>query len=271
MTTITTPGVSFARVTNAEWRKAGTLRSVRATAISAVGLTAGFAALIAFGLTMADTEEGIDPAQMIAETFGAQPAIASLGWSIGLAHALVAILGVLLVSSERASGLIAMTLSAVPRRTTVVLAKLLVSAVSGASLGALAATSSLLVSMPAFASFGYTQSIVDPDVLVAIAGSALYLASVAVIASSIALLIKSTAAAAGAVLTLLIVLPGLVQLVPGVGRTIASVLPSSLGQALYSPVSQLGWPTLGIAAAGLLAWTAVLAVIGGVTFARRDV
>jgi ABC-type transport system involved in multi-copper enzyme maturation permease subunit len=273
MTSIITPvpGVSFARVARSEWLKAGTLRSVWATAISAVALTAGFAALIAFGITMADTGENLDPAQLIAQTFGDHPALTTLAWSIGFTHAVVAILGVLIVSSERASGLIAMTIAAVPRRTLVVLAKLMVSAISGAVLGVLAAVSSFLVSRPAFAPHGYTESILDLDVLVSIAGSAAYLALVGVIASSIALLIRSTAAAAGAVLALLIVLPGFVQLIPGIGRTIALTLPSSLGQALYSPVSVLGWPTFGLAGTGLLAWAVVLAVVGSVTFAHRDV
>lgn len=269
--TTTIPGVSFARVTRSQWLKAGSVRSLRATAISAVGVTVAFTALIAVGLTAAETEDGLAPAEMIAQVFGAHPALATLGWSMGVAQVLVAIVGVLIVSSERATGLIAMTLSATPRRTTVIGAKLLVSAVSGAVIGAASTTASLLVATPAFAGFGYSSSLLEPDILAAIAGSAFFLAAVAVIASSIALLITPTAGAAGAALGLLVVLPSAVQLVPAVGPAVHAVLPSTLGQVLYSAVSQLGWPAYAIAAAGLLAWAAVLGLIGGAVFMRRDV
>jgi ABC-2 type transport system permease protein len=71
-----------------------------------------------------------------------------VGFAFMFAYALVAVFGVLVVSTERSTGLLAATLAAVQRRTPVLAAKLLVSAVAGIAIGLVGAVASFLLVQP---------------------------------------------------------------------------------------------------------------------------
>jgi ABC-2 type transport system permease protein len=254
----------------AERIKLLSIRSTRWTAVLAVALSAGFTALMALGLVLAPGEEGMDVEQMIASTFGPLPTLGAVGFAFLVAPAPIAILGALIVSSERATGLIESTLAAVPRRGLVVGAKLLTSGVLGFALGLLIAVASFWIAEPAFAAGGHPQPFVDALTAQVLGGGALYLGLVGTLAAALAFLVRSTAGAIGLVLGLLLVLPGIVQLVPVAGPLLAAALPSSLGAALFTPVTVAGWGPVVVGLAGLLAWVAAAALAAWARFARSD-
>jgi ABC-type transport system involved in multi-copper enzyme maturation permease subunit len=98
-----------------------------------------------------------------------------------------------------------------------------------------------------------------------------YGACVALIGIAIGFLVRSTAAAIGLLLGLLMLAPLLVDLVPGaVGDTLSKVMPSNAGEAMMSVTARdsLLSPTLGLAV--LVAWVIGLLAIAAVALRRRD-
>ncbi len=162
MSTSIAPRVTFARVVRAEWVKTGTVRSTYWTAALALAFTLLFAAGILYLVLLAPAADVPDPAALVTENYGATPSVGVLGLAFMFAYALVAILGVLAVSPERATGLLATTLAAVPRRTPVYVAKLLVSASIGVGVALVVGTASVLIAQPALAGLGLDSSFFDP-------------------------------------------------------------------------------------------------------------
>lgn len=265
------PRLTFARVARAEWIKTGTLRSSYWTVGSTLAFTLLFAAGVLLVIPLASPAEVPDPAAVIIDNYGAAPGLGVIGFSGMFAYALVAVYGVLIVSSERSSGLIATTLAAVPRRTPVLLAKLVVSSVVGAVIGLVAGAASFLLVQPALAGFGLGSNLFDLDTLQVLAGGSVFLGLIAAMSTAIGSLFRSTAAALGAVLGLLVLAPAILPIVPGIGGIVTEFLPSTAGMMLFQSAAQVGWQPIVTGGAVLLAWTAGAAVVGGVLFTRRDV
>jgi len=201
--------------------------------------------------------------------FSVDPASLSLA-GYNIAQLAIAVLGVLMVTGEYASGTIRGTFSAVPRRWPVVVAKAAVLA------GVLWVTTTIA----SFAAFSAGQaaygdgaaSITDDGVLRMVLGTGLYLTAVGLFAMAIAWLLRSTAAAVGTVLGLVLVVPGLTGLLPDSwGPDVARWLPTEAGGSIMSLVTDsTGFaPWTGYAV--LVGWVAVLLVTATVLLKRRDV
>jgi ABC-2 type transport system permease protein len=268
---VATPRLTFRRVVRAEWIKAATVRSTYWAIGGAVATVLLFAAGILFIVTLAPASEVPDPAAVLADNYGPVPSLGVIGFAFMFAYALVAILGVLLVGPERSTGLMAQTLAVVPRRTPVFAAKLLVSAAIGAAVGLVGAVASFFLVQSQLAPFGLGSTLADPDVLQVLAGGAVFLALVAVLSTALGSLFRSTAAAMGMVLGLLLVAPAILPLVPGIGAELAGWLPSSAGMMLFQSAAQSGWQPILTGGLVLLAWTVGTVALGGARFARRDV
>lgn len=267
----TAPRLSFARVARAEWIKTATLRSTYWTIGASLAFVLLFAAGIMFAVTLAPPADVPDPAAVITDNYGATPSLGVLGFSFMFAYALVAIFGVLVVGPERSSGLLATTLAAVPRRTPVLAAKLLVSAVVGVAMALVGAVGSFLIVQPQLAALGMGSSLVDPDVLQVLAGGAVFLGLIAALSTAIGSLFRGTAAAMGAVLGLLLAAPAILPIIPGIGGQIAGFLPSTAGMMLFQSASEVGWQPIITGGLVLLGWTVGATVLAGVLFTRRDV
>ncbi len=130
---------------------------------------------------------------------------------IEVGQAVVAVLAVLVISSEYSTGMIRVTLTAMPRRWTVLAAKaaaltgLVLAAAVVAVVGSLAAGRLLLARNGVTAASGIAA--VHGPVLRAAAGSVLYLALVGLLTLGIATIVRDSAAATGAVLGILYVPP----------------------------------------------------------------
>lgn len=257
-------------VLRAERIKLASIRSTRWSAILAVALSAGFTGLMAVGLFSAETEPGVDVDRLVAETFGPLPALGAVGFAMLFAPALIGVLGALVVSSERGTGAIVATLSAVPRRPLVLGAKLIASTVLAFALGLTIGLASFAIAEPAFRALGVAPTALGVVTAQVVLGGAVYLALIGAISTAVAFLFRSSAGAVGAVLVLLLILPGVVQLVPVVGPALASLLPTALGARLFMPVEDGAWATLLPSVLGLLAWTAAAASAAAVRFTRSD-
>jgi ABC-2 type transport system permease protein len=197
----------------------------------------------------------------------------------------VAVIAVLAVSGEYATGMIRATLAAVPRRTVVLTAKALVIttlalAAGALAAGALAAGGSLLAGRLILPGQGYTPargypdlSLTDPTVLRATAGTVLYLALIALLSLGVATAVREAATAIGIVLGLLYLFPvlGLAVTSPGWHRHLQQIAPMTAGLEIQAstglnvlPISP--WAGLGV----LAAWAAAALLAGGLLLRFRD-
>jgi ABC-2 type transport system permease protein len=197
-----------------------------------------------------------------------------------LGQAVVACLAVLMISGEYASGMIRTTLTAIPRRLTVLAAKATLLTVTVVVASSLAVLGSLLGARVLLPRNGFTPthgyelvSLPDAATLRAAAGTVLYLALVALLSLGIATAIRDAAAAIGAVLGLLYLFPLLTALVsdPHWHRHLEQVGPMTAGLAIQAttnlPALPLSpWDGLGV----LAAWAAGALLTGCVLFKLRD-
>jgi ABC-2 type transport system permease protein len=199
---------------------------------------------------------------------------------IDLGQAMVALVGVLAVSSEYSTGMIAATLTAVPRRPAVLAAKAIV--VSGLALaaGIIAVAGSLLAARLLLPARGFTAargypplSLADGPVLRAAAGSVLYLALIALLSLGVGTLVRDAAAAIGVVLGLLYLFPVIASVLtdPTWRRHLEQIAPMTAGLDIQAttglsnlPLSP--WVGLGV----LAAWAAAALLAGGMMLQLRD-
>jgi ABC-2 type transport system permease protein len=272
MTSTTSPetrDVRFGRVLRAEVIKATSVRAPMWTAVMAVLIALFFAGAIAIGVSLGPLD-GVEPRDLVMDQFGDRPSIATLGIIFMTAQALVALVGTLLVSGERGTGLLRTTLSAVPRRSPVLVAKLLVSAVVGLVLGFVSALLALALLQPAFESLGLGASLWTPTGLQVLLCGAVALALLSTLSTALASLFRNTATAAGTVLGLLLIAPLLLSVIPVIGNPISSLLPGSVAGAMAQPADAVGWETIGTAALVLVGWTGAVAAVAGKAWKTRD-
>jgi ABC-2 type transport system permease protein len=247
-------------VTKAEWIK---LQSVR---VNVVGILAAGAALVLLGvlfsaLAPTDMGPGGTATDSVSFAFG----------GISLSQLIIGVLAALFVGSEYASGLIRTTFGAVARRTRVLRAKAIVFgcaawlAMTFGAFGAFFAGSAVYSgNLPSYA-------IGDPGVLRAVLSAGFYGACVALIGIAVGFLVRSTAAAIGLLLGLLMLAPLLTELLPGTaGDTLTQVLPSNAGKAIMSLTSPDNILSPGLGFAVLAAWVVGLLAAAAVTLRRRD-
>jgi ABC-2 type transport system permease protein len=197
-----------------------------------------------------------------------------------LGQAVVAIVAVLAVSGEYATGMIRTTLAAVPRRTTVLAAKAAV--VTGVTLaaGTLAVLGSVLAARLILPGHGYTPangypvlSLGDGTVLRAAAGTVLYLALIALFSLGLAAAVRDAAVAIGAVLGLLYLFPILTQVAgsPGVARHLQQIGPMTAGLEIQASTGLHSLPIGPWAGLGVLAaWAAAALLAGTLVLRLRD-
>jgi ABC-2 type transport system permease protein len=198
---------------------------------------------------------------------------------IQFGQAVVAILAVLPVCNEFSSGMIRVTLAAMPRRPAVLAAKtgiiggLVVGAGIIAVLGSVVAARLILPAQGFDAAHGFRAlSLSDSSTLRAVAGSVLYLGLVALLSAGIAALVRDPAVTIGVVL-------GALYLFPVVDAFVSNPTWHNRIER-YSPMAGLniqattGLKSLAIgpwAGLGVLAiWAAVALLAGGLAMALRD-
>jgi hypothetical protein len=255
------PGIRVTqrRVLAAEGIKLRSLRSARwLLVVSALSIVAA-GVFPALGVLLAD----VPPAG--SEGGGTDPTGGALT-GISFAQLLIAALGVLVVTSEYATGLIRATFTAVPRRLPVLWAKATVAAVATFAGTLAAALIAFVTAQVVLAAADVAISLSTPGVLRAIVGSAVVLAVTAVLAVAFGFMTRSAIGALAALFGLLFVLPLVGMLLPQV----EPYLPSSAGAAITQIGSGIGGlpPLAGLVVFALYAAAALTAA--AVTLTRRD-
>jgi ABC-type transport system involved in multi-copper enzyme maturation permease subunit len=238
------------------------IRSVRSTYWNLLGMvvvTIGISALASYGATRNQHGPGFDPTMQ------------SLG-GLYLSQLIIAALGVLVITSEYSTKMIGTSLTAMPRRGTLIAAKAIV-------FGAVSFVTSLVTCFAAFflgqaimSSHHISTTLSQPGVLRAVVGGALFLTAVGLLGFGIGLLIRHSAGAICTAVAMLFVASILVNLLPSSWQNhVDRLLPAIAGGSIWSVVPQSSPPaTFGpwTGYAVLCAWAAV-AIAGGMYLFRK--
>jgi hypothetical protein len=219
--------------------------------------------------------------------------ITQLGLIFG--QLIIGVFAALTITSEYSTGSIRTTLTAVPRRISLLTAKAAVVAALVFVIAEITAFASFFVGSATLLGFGgqrikagYTledqirathipvSSIGDPGVFWAVFRGGLYLVLIALFALGIGFILRSTAGSISLFVALFLVIPGVIQALPkSISAQIQPRLPSNLGAAMNSTharVTDFGGHLLGAWPATFLLffYCVVLLALGAWLFTKRD-
>jgi hypothetical protein len=259
----------FGHLLLSEWTKIRSVRSTVWSLIIYVIATLGLSALFTW-LTVHAMQTG--RAERRGHALLTDPASFILGTGLGFGQLAIAVLGVLIMTTEYSTGVIRASLLAVPTRLPVLVAK-------GVIFAALIFVVSEIVS---FCSFFIGAAIVHPETVVslsqpnvtrAVLGTGLYLTVLGLFALAIGALIRHTAGAIAIVIGLVLVVGPLLGLLDSYdwGKHVHDWFPTVAGGyivAVHQASDQVLSPWQGFAV--FCGWTALLLIIGGYLLRRRD-
>jgi ABC-2 type transport system permease protein len=252
---------------HAEWTKLRTVPSTAWLLATAVVLTVGLG-LLATSVMKCPTSCHQDPTKV------------SLT-GIMLGQAAVAVLAVLVITGEYSTGMIRITLTAVPRRATALAAKATVVTAVVLGAGAVAVLACVLAGGLILPGNGFSAahgfgpvSLASGPTLRAAAGSVLYLALIALLSLGLATALRDSGVSIAVVLALLYIVPIITELGtldPVWQHRLQRYGPMTAGLAIEATRSlktqAIGpWAGLGV----LAAWTGVALLAGGLVLRLRD-
>ncbi len=249
----------------AEWTKLRTLPSTPWILLAIVVLTVGVSTLVVATIHVSG-QSGEDPTK-----------VSLIGVDLG--QAIVAVLGVLVISEEYGTRMIRTTLVAIPRRMTVLATKAVNVSVLGAVASILGVAGSILAGrlLQSHAGLGPANgypliSIGNGPTLRAAAGSVIYLVLIALLALGIAVTVRDTAVSIGVVLALLYLFPVLATTVQGSWhRHLEQIGPMTAGMSIQSTTGLSSLPISPWAGLGILAaWSAGALLIGSCALRFRN-
>ncbi len=250
-----------------EWTKIRSVRSTYWTLLAAATTTIGLSALVCAVVVSQSAKMG--PAEKAA--FDA--ASVSLTGGI-LAQLAVAVLGVLVITSEYGSGMIRTTFAAVPQRITVLAAKAAVFGAVTLATTTAACFAAFFIGQAILSAKGLGVGIGAPHALRTVVGTSLYLTILGLLALGIGALIRKTAGGISAVVAMLFVLPVVASFLPSSMEAVQKFLPSTAGQAIIGGGSNAEggsmilppWVGLGV----FLLYAVVALAAAALTLVRRD-
>ena len=252
------------RVVVSEWVK---LRSLRSTLWT---LGAAVVALVTFGVLIAyvRTTQGVATP---GPGLGADDPTATALAGVTFGQLAIGVLGVLVVTSEYSTGMIRSTLTAVPRRLSVLVAKATVFAAVtftvslGSVLVAFFGAQAILARSDLQTTFG------TDGVARAVVGAALYLTAVGLLGMALGWLLRSTAGAIAALVAILMVVPVVVGLLPASwNETVGPYLPHDAGQAVMTVAQDGTHLTPWVGFAVFCGYAAITLAVGALRLVRRD-
>jgi len=242
------------------------IRSVRSTYWSLLALvvvTVGFGALASWGAAH-NGEHGP----------GFDPTMRSLG-GLYISQLVIAVLGVLVVTSEYSTGMIRTTLMTMPRRGTMIAAKAVVFTVVSLITGLITCFASFFLGQALMSSHHINATLSQPHVLRAVIGGALFLTACGLLAFGIGLLLRHSAGAITTVVGLLFVVSILVNVLPQSWQVhVDKWMPALAGGQIWTTVSRAGQdpplfsPWTGFAV--LCGYAAIALIAGVLLFRKRD-
>jgi ABC-2 type transport system permease protein len=252
---------------HAEWTKLRTVPGPGWLLLAAIILTAALGALAANAVTCPAGGCQVDPAK-----------VSLTGIYVG--QTIVAILATAAISGEYSTGMIRLTLTATPRRWLVLAAKTAVVGTATLATGAVAVLASVLAGRLLLDQHGIDPahgyqalSLANGTVLRAAAGSALYLALIALLSLGVATAVRDSAVSIGVVLGLLYLFPIVAGVVGDADwkRHLDQISPMTAGMCIQATTDLRSlplapWQGLGV----LAAWAAGALLAGGLLLGLRD-
>ncbi len=242
--------IGFGNLMHSEWTKLRSVRSTYWTTLAATVSTVALAVIVC--ARWVQIVNDASPGKLD----GFDATLTSLN-GIYLAQIAIGTLGVMVISSEYATGMIRATFSAVPQRRAVLAAKALV----------FTGTTFVLGEVMSFAAFGLGQAILsgahglpgvhasaslaEPGVFRAVFGAGLYLAAVGLLGFGLGAMIRHTAGALSAFFGLLFGASLITALLPTSWRNdLMPYMPANAGSQIFTIVRTHGalspWTGLGV-------------------------
>jgi ABC-2 type transport system permease protein len=247
------PRVSFGGAFRSEWIKARSLRSTWWLAASAIVSTALVTAFWSAAAAPTPTTDSV---------------LDAVSTGFFACQIFLILFGNVIATADYENHAISVFFSAVPRRTPVVLAKVLLSALLGLAVATLATVLSFGVSLGLH---GGGASIGDPEVLRVLGDVILYGACISVISTAAGMVLRSTIAAFGTTLAYLYIVPLVIGLIPVDAFTLFSeTFPGNASTNFFTTEmnpSQLD-PVSGLIAT--LVWTAAWVAFAVIWIKRRN-
>ncbi|HMH92247.1 MAG TPA: ABC transporter permease subunit [Streptosporangiaceae bacterium] len=268
MATATARGASLRPALHAEWTK---LRTVSGPAWLLLGLAA---------LTIAVSTAAVGathcPRNLTCPVDTTKLSLTG----IQLGQAVVAILAAATVSNEYSSGMMRVTLAAMPRRQAVLAAKAILLAALVLVAGAVAVSGSVLAGHLILPGHGFTAArgfhpvwLSYGPTLRAASGSVLYLALIALLSLGVAVIVRDSAVSIGVVLALLYVFPIVLSFIGNEHwqRRLERWTPTVAGLTVQDTTGLRSLAITPWAGLGVLAiWAAAAMLAGGLVFRYRD-
>jgi ABC-2 type transport system permease protein len=257
----------FRGTLRSEFTKIRSVRSTYWTLLVLVAISVGIGAAICAGAAANwNQTSAADRA-----TFDAtQVSIAGLFY---LGQLVIVVLGALVFTAEYSTGMIRTSLTAMPRRATVYAAKAVVFAIVALVVTLISAFIAFFLGQALLASTHANATLSGHDVLRAVIGSALYVTLVGLFAFAAGSIFRHTAATITSIIGLLFVIPILAHLLPSSWyNDIVRWLPDSAGAAITATVAPQDshlfspWGQFTVFAV----YTAILLIVGGLLFRKRD-
>jgi ABC-2 type transport system permease protein len=259
--------LTFDGVVRSEWIKLLSLRSIRWSILTMVLFSWAGAALlvVALGDPALTSVDDLPAVLVQSATFGSLFTVL-----------IMAVLGVLSITSEYSSGLVRSTLTAVPARLPVLGAKALVVAAMAFVVGVVGTFGGALIAAILHGGEAL-RLLADPAVLVSLTGNTIYLVLAALLALGMGTLLRSSAAAISVMVVLLFISSVALQVLMMTGwewvPVVAQWMPVELGNTLstlaVTPEAARDlsyWGALG----GLVAWAAAALVPAAMVLKTRD-
>lgn len=259
------PTRQFGAVVRAEWTKLWSVRSTLWSLLVTVAIIVGLGAL--FCVARVARADRLDPREL--RNF--DPTGFSLN-GIFLAQLAVGVLGVMVMSSEYATGQIRATFGATPQRRLVLAAKVAVFMVVVFGVSLVACFTAFLVGQSILSAKFHQASLGDPSVLRAVVGGAIYLAVLGALGIGLGTILRRTAGAIAALVGLLLILPILVNFLPSPWSTdILKYLPLQAGNALFHTAARASTDlSLWVGFAVFCAYAVASLAVGAALLSHRD-
>lgn len=251
----------MSRMLAAEWIK---LRSLRST-----WYTLGCLFFVGLGITILSSGAGRN---VYDEAGGAWDPTKHSLTSYIVAQLIVGVLGILVVTSEFATGMMRTTMTATPRRHRVLAAKVALAAAVALVVGQTLMFAAFLMGQSLLGRAGVPNAgLSDPGVLRAVFAGGLYLALIALLAVGLGTIMRATAGALATLVGIVFLVPALAGLFPSWMRGVFDFWPTLGGAAALGTVPDPDFPHPWWNLAGLAVGVAGVLAAAFVVLRRRDV
>ncbi|HXL87730.1 MAG TPA: ABC transporter permease subunit [Streptosporangiaceae bacterium] len=264
-----------ARIQAGHYRFSAMLDSERIKIISVRSTVWALLATAVAGIGLSTVVTSAQAARYTARTAAGQQAFDPTRSSLSgilFAQLSIGVLAVLVVTAEYSTGTIRATLSAVPRRSLVLIAKVVLFSAITFVVGEAVSFIAFLIGQAILSGRTPTASLSDPSALRAVVGGGLYLVALGLLALGLATIIRHTAASISAFAGSLFVLPIIAAVLPSsYSDDVSRFLPLQIGTVMTTAHYQ-GTDTFGPWTGFILlcAYAAAALITGTVLLVRRD-